>query len=226
MSPKPLLALLAVAAMAVAATVVVATLSGCTQLDAWMSTTSGRTAPATAKDTGTRADSIYVNSDAAPGSRDLRNIYIAPANLANMQVIQPEGATADIEWWLTDSEDSILQQAIVEQFAAALGYGSAFYIVATPQEAQIVVDTAVVAIHPNVTRSASAAKSNAGGAITVSIAAVNAASGAVLARVVDTRSTDNIWAFNQVKAGDPAFSSVFRAWGDSVRQGLLQLQGR
>lgn len=216
MSPKLLPALLAVAA----------TLSGCTQLDAWMSTTSGRAAPAAAQDAGPRADSIYVNSDAAALSRDLRNIYIAPANLANMQVIQPEGATADIEWWVTDGEASILQQAIVEQFASALGYGSAFYLVATPQEAQIVVDTAVVAIHPNVTRSAAAATSNAGGAITVSIAALNAASGAVLVRVADTRSTDDIWAFNQVAAGDPAFSGVFRSLGNSLRQGLLQLQGR
>ena len=216
MSPKPLLVLLAV----------IAALSGCTQFDEWMSTASGRAAPTAVKEEGTPADSVYTNSDAAVASRDLRNIYIAPANLANMQVIQPEGATADIEWWVTDSEASILQQAIVEQFAAELAYGSAFYIVATPQEAQIVIETAVVAIHPNVTRSSAAARSNAGGAITVSIAAVNAASGAALVRVVDTKPTDDIWAFNRVEAGDPAPNGIFRALGNSLRQGLLQLQGR
>jgi len=216
MSPKPLLVLLAVAAM----------LSGCTQVDEWMSTASGRAAPAAAKEAGIPTETLYVDSNAAAGSRDLRNIYIAPTNLANMQVIQPEGATADIEWWVTDSEDSILQQAIVEQFAAALAYGSAFYIVASAQEAQIVIESAVVAIHPNVTRSSAAASGNAGGAITVSIAAVNAASSAALVRVVDTKSTDDIWAFNQVEAGDPALNGVFRAMGNSVREGLLQLQGR
>jgi len=216
MSIKPLMTLLAL----------FATLSGCAQLEAWIPTTSGRGTPAVTEDTRAQTEAMYVNSDAAAVSRDFRNVYIAPANLANMQVIQPEGASADVEWWVDDTEDTILQQAIASEFTAALGYLSAFYIVATPQEAQIVVNTAVVAIHPNVTRSAVASSTSPGGAITVSIALVDAASGAVLVRVVDTKSTDDIWAFNQVEYGDPALNPIFRAWGDSVRRGLLQLQGR
>ncbi len=202
-------------------------LSGCAQLDDWTATISGRAAPAVAPDeSAPQADAVYVNSDEAAGSRDFRNVYIAPANLANMQVIQPEGGTADIEWWVTDAEAAILQQAITEQLAAALGVGSAFYIVNTPEQAQIVVDTAVVAIHPNVSRAAVASRSSASGAITVSIALVNARSSAVLLRVVDTKATDDIWAFNQVEAGDPVLNPIFRTWGDSMRLGLLQLQGR
>ena len=217
MSIKPLMTLLALCA----------TLSGCAQLDAWTSTTFGRSAPTVKEDVSAQADAIYVNSDAAALSRDFRNVYIAPANLANMQVIQPEGASADVEWWVDDTEDNILQQAIANEFAAALGYKSAFYIVATPLEAQIVVNTAVVAIHPNVTRAAVATSSgNPGGAITISIALVNATSGAVLVRAVDTKATDDIWAFNEVLNHNPALNRVFRAWGDSLRLGLLQLQGR
>jgi hypothetical protein len=201
-------------------------LGGCAQLDAWTSAAPARKAPAVAPGESVQADAIYINSAASAGSSDFRNVYIAPANLANMQVIQPEGTSADIEWWVDDAEDKILQKAIADALAAALGYESAFYIVGTPEEAQIVVDTAVVAIHPDVTRASAAASTNRGGAITVSIALVNAASGAVMLRVVDTRSSDDIWAFNQVQADDPAFSKLFRAWGNSIRAGLLQLQGR
>jgi acetyl-CoA carboxylase carboxyltransferase component len=32
--------------------------------------------------------------------------------------------------------------------------------------------------------------------------------------------------FNQVDYGDTSFNPIFRAWGDSIRVGMLQLQGR
>lgn len=201
-------------------------LGGCAQLDSFIASATARKAPAVAPGVTREADAVYINQGAALAARDYRNVYIAPANLANMQIIQPEGASADIEWWVTDSEDGILQRAIAEAFTTALGYESAFFIVANPQSAQILVETAVVAIHPHVTRKAAAADTSKSGAITVSIALVNATSGAVMARVVDTRSSDDIWAFNQVQAGDPAFNPIFRAWGDSIRSGLMQLQGR
>ena len=69
-------------------------------------------------------------------------------------------------------------------------------------------------------------RASPGGAITVSIALVNAANKKVIVRYVDTLAVDNIWAFNQVQKGDPAVSAVFRAWGDALRRGLLQAQGR
>jgi Protein of unknown function (DUF3313) len=202
------------------------TVGGCAQLDAWTSTLARPARTAVPAEVVARADAIYVNSAAAAAARDLRNVYIAPVNLANMQIIQPEGGSADIEWWVTDTEDQILQKAIADEFTAALGYESAFYLVATPEAAQIVVNTAVVAIHPNVTRAAVAAGTSPGGAITVSIALANAVSGEVMVRVVDTRSIDDVWAFNQVEYGDTAFNQTFRAWGDSIRLGMLQLQGR
>ena len=206
--------------------VLLITIGGCAQFDAWTSTLARPARTAEPAEVVTRADAIYVNSAATAAARDLRNVYIAPVNLANMQIIQPEGGSADIEWWVTDTEDQILQKAIADEFTAALGYESAFYLVAMPEAAQIVVNTAVVAIHPNVTRAASAASTSPGGAITVSIALANAVSGEVMVRVVDTRSTDDVWAFNQVEYGDTAFNPIFRAWGDSIRLGLLQLQGR
>ncbi|MDG2273627.1 MAG: hypothetical protein P8L39_15125, partial [Halioglobus sp.] len=57
-------------------------------------------------------------------------------------------------------------------------------------------------------------------------ALINAASGAVMVRAVDTKSSDDIWAFNQVQNDDPAIDLIFRSWGNSIRRGVLQLQGR
>ena len=47
-----------------------------------------------------------------------------------------------------------------------------------------------------------------------------------MVRSVDTRSTDNIWAFNQLENQDAAVDAIFRAWGNSIRRGMLALQGR
>ena len=215
MSLKPLVALLCVLFI----------VSGCAELDALMYPAKQDADTATTgKAAG--ADQVYINPAAPAGVAALRNIYIAPANLANMQVIQPEGASADAEWWVTDEEAVILQQAIAYEFSVALGFQAAFNVVSGPEQADIVVNTAVVAVHPSETRASRAREASTGGAITVSMAMVQATSGVVLLRSVDTRASDNIWAFNQVQKDDPALNLVFRDLGDTLRRGLLQLQGR
>lgn len=206
--------------------VTLAILAGCAEFDAWVDARSRAGDPALQESVNTSTDKLYLNTETSAGARDFRNVYIAPANLANMQVIQPEGSYTDAEWWVTDAEDSILQNAVVAQLSIALSTGSAFNIVASRNQAQIVVNTAVIAIHPNETRSTIAAGGKSGGAITVSIALVDAASGSVLVRLVDTTSSDDIWSFNQVEAGDPAINLVFSTWGKNIRSGLLEAQGR
>ena len=74
-------------------------LGGCAQIDAWTSSVTARKAPAVAQGVSEQADAVYINSAAAASAGNFRKVYIAPANLANMQVIQPEGASADSEWW-------------------------------------------------------------------------------------------------------------------------------
>jgi hypothetical protein len=200
-------------------------LVGCEQLDALTSTSPAhRDSAGTAKTS--RPEVLYVNADARPGTAHLRNIYIEPANLANMQVIQPEGSSADADWWVTDEEAAILQRSITYEYTIALANKSAFNIVNSPREADLLVNTAVIAVHPNETRASTAREGHSGGAITASIAVVNAATNVVLVRSVGTVPSDNIWAFNQVSGEDPALNQVFRSWGDSIRQGLLELQGR
>jgi len=93
-------------------------------------------------------------------------------------------------------------------------------------DAEIVVNTTVVAMHPNATWADVKAGAKPGGAITVSIALVNGAGGDVMIRSVDTKSTDDIWAFHQVENDDPGINLIFRSWGNSIRRGMLQLQGR
>jgi hypothetical protein len=201
-------------------------LAGCAQTDTAEYTPPEKGDPGYLKGKNTRADAVYVNASAEPGGRDFRNVYVEPADLSNIRIIQPEGAEADAEWTIRDLENDILQKAIVQEFSQTLGYQSAYNIVDNREQAEILVHTTVVAIHPYATRAEEAAGAKAGGAITASIALVNAKTGTVMVRSVDTKSTDNIWAFHQVDNDDPAYNLIFRAWGNSIRRGMLQLQGR
>jgi hypothetical protein len=201
-------------------------LAGCAQVDELLYGTSKPADPAAQAPASGSADAVYINPQAQASAASLRNVYIAPANFANMQVIQPEGASSDSEWWVTEEENQVLQGAITQEFAVALSYQSAFNIVYSRAQADIVVDIAVVALHPNEARGSLARRGNTGGAITVSIAVVNARSEQVLVRFVDSRPSDDIWAFNLVNKDATAINPIFRGWGDAIRRGLMQAQGR
>jgi hypothetical protein len=201
-------------------------LAGCAELDNLLYGTSKPASPSATEQSGGRMDATYIAPQAQPSAASLRNVYIAPANFANMQVIQPEGVSADGEWWITEEENQLLQSAITQEFAVALAYQSAFNIVYNPAQADILLETSVVAVHPDETRGSVARRTTPGGAITVSIALVNAASEKVMVRFVDTHASDDIWAFNQARKDDPAIGAVFRVWGEAIRRGLLQAQGR
>ena len=173
-----------------------------------------------------QADQLYVNMESAKGGRVFRKVFIAPVKVAGMQIIQPEGVKSDDSWSLTDIEDGVLQNAVAKEFSEALSFESAYNIVHSREEADMIIHTTIVAIHPNEGRAASVASSRAGGAITVSLALINGKTGEVMVRSVDTKSTDNIWAFNNLEKTDPAVNQIFKAWGNSIRRGILHLQGR
>jgi hypothetical protein len=172
-----------------------------------------------------RADQVYVNIESGKGGRVFREIFIAPVKTSNIQIIQPEGVKSDDSWSVDDIEDGVLQNAVVKEFGEALSFESAYNIVNSREDADMIIHTTIVAIHPNEGRTAAAA-SKTGGAITVSVALINAKTGEVMVRSVDTKSTDNIWAFNNLEQTDPAVNLIFRAWGNSMRRGILHLQGR
>lgn len=201
-------------------------IAGCTQTDSVNYSAPEQGDPSYMKGKNTRADALYMNTQSEPGGRDFRNVFIAPADVSNIRIIQPEGATADEEWKVSQIEDASLQKAIIKEFTATLGFQSAYNIVDTQEQAEIVVHTTVVAIHPFATRTEIEAGAKSGGAITASIALVNARTSEVMVRSVDTKSSDRIWAFHQVGNDDPAVNLIFRSWGNSIRRGMLQLQGR
>jgi hypothetical protein len=201
-------------------------LGGCSQFDAWTDANFNRDESAANTGVHPPVTKLFISPDAPTYVAGFRTIYIAPANLANMQVIQPEGAPADSEWWVTEEEDTLLQRAIALEYTLALTHQSDFTIVTDRTQAQLVINTAVVAVHPHVTRASVAKDAVTGGLLTVSVAVVDAASSAVLVRAVDTRPSDDVWAFNQMTSDDPALNQVFAGVGADIRQGLLQLQGR
>jgi hypothetical protein len=201
-------------------------MGGCAQLEDGGNTAPERGDPNYLKGVDTRADELYINKEGPAGARDFRNVYIAQADLSNMQIIQPEGKIPDAGWQVTKKENDILQAAIHKEFTNALGFQSAYNIVEDVADAEIVVNTTVVAIHPNAPWADVKAGAKPGGAVTVSIALVHGAGGDVMVRSVDTRSTDDIWAFHQVDNDDPALNLIFRSWGNSIRRGMLQLQAR
>jgi hypothetical protein len=169
---------------------------------------------------------LYLNPQTSQGAAAFREIYIAPINLSKLQIIQPEGVTTDEEWQVTDVEQDVLQNAVTGEFASQLSFESAYNIVDNREQADMVVHTTVVAIHPYAHKDEVAAGAKAGGAVTISLALINAETGLVMLRAVDTKSTDNIWAFNQIDNEEQAINLIFRAWGANMRRGLLRLQGR
>lgn len=173
-----------------------------------------------------RADELYINSESAKGGSAFRKIYIAPVNDANIQIIQPEGTGFGEDWDISDIEEGVLQNAVVQEFSRALSYESAFNVVNRREEADMIIHTTIVAIHPNASKAAIEAGAKSGGAITISLALLNGKTGEVMVRSIDTKSTDNIWAFNNLEDADPAINLIFKFWGNSMRRGLLHLQGR
>lgn len=173
-----------------------------------------------------RADELYINTESAKGGNAFRRIYIAPVNDANIQIIQPEGTGSGEGWEITDIEEGILQNAVVKEFTDALSFESAYNVVNRREEADMIIHTTIVAIHPNASKTAIEAGAKSGGAITVSLALSNGKTGEVMVRSIDTKSTDNIWAFNNLEEADPAVNLIFKFWGNSMRRGLLHLQGR
>ena len=172
------------------------------------------------------SDELYLSSDSSEGASAFREVFIAPLNLSKIQIIQPEGVESDEEWKINDIEDGLLQNAMVKEFATQLSYESAYNIVDRRAEADMIIHTTIVAIHPYANKAEIAAGAKEGGALTISLAVINAETGKVMIRSVDTKSTDNIWAFNQIENEELAVNLLFRAWGNSMRRGLLALQGR
>jgi hypothetical protein len=203
-----------------------ALLGGCAQNSSTDDMVPERGDPNFLKAKNIEAGELYVADDPGENARSFREIYIAPADLSKVQIIQPEGVDSDEEWQVSDVEGDTLQKAVADEFATTLSFESAYNIVETADQSDMILHTTVVAIHPYATKAEVDAGAKEGGAVTISLALVNTQTDKVMIRSVATRSTDDIWAFHEVEDADPALNLIFRAWGNNVRRGLLNLQGR
>ena len=176
------------------------------------------------------ADEVYVNQDAAKLNwvDNIRRIYIAPANTSRTQIIQPHNVSAsDIDAWsMDDIEDNVLQNKFIKSMTQALELDNAFHVVSQRDQAQAVLHSRVIAIHPYEPRSVVEAGGKGGGAVTMSFAFIDPSDEKVMIRLLDSKSTDDIWAFHNIDDGKTALDLIYESWGYQIRRSLLFLQGR
>jgi hypothetical protein len=176
------------------------------------------------------ADEVYVDPVLIeqPAFNDVRRIYIAPANTATTQIIQPHGVrSGDLDAWvMTPAEEEVLQNTLVRVFTEELERQQAFDVVEYREDAQWVLYSTVVALHPNRPRSVAMAGERVGGAVTMSFSLVDQDSGTVAVRALDSKSTDRIYSFNRMTGEAGAVEVLLRAWGGQIRRSLMYLQGR
>lgn len=186
--------------------------------------------PAYFKVRDSMADEVYVNEDATKGEwvDGLRRIYIAPANTSRTQIIQPRGVKAsDIDAWeMTEEEESVLQNKFFQAMRAGLEMDNAFTVVTDRSKAQGVLYSRVIAIHPYQPRSVVEAGGKGGGAVTMTFALVDPTDDKVMIRLLDSKSTKDIWSFHQMENDKTALELIFGSWGNQIRRSTLFLQGR
>jgi hypothetical protein len=176
------------------------------------------------------ADEVYVNQDA--GKDDwldrVRRIYIAPTNTSRTQIIQPRGVRAsDIDaWTMTPEEQVVMQNKFVKEMTQALQVDNAFYVVSDRSKAHAIIHSSIVAIHPYQPRSVGEAGGKVGGAVTMTFSLVDPVDDKVMIQALDSKSTKNIWAFDQMDNDKPALDLIFASWGNQFRRSVLFLQGR
>jgi hypothetical protein len=176
------------------------------------------------------SDEVYINEDAGKSEwlGKLRRIYVAPADTSQMRVVQPYGVRgSDLDAWsVSDVERDVLQEKFLAAMTRSLEAEQAFLVVANPSSAQAILHSEVIAVHPNQPKSVAEAGGRVGGAVTMSYALVDPVDDTVMIRMLDNKSTDDIWAFENIVSDKTALDLIFESWGYQIRRGLLFLQGR
>ena len=129
-------------------------------------------------------------------------------------------------WEMTDLEEGVLQEKFSRAMTTALEIDEAFHVTQDRERASVVLYTRIIAVHPYEPRSVVEAGGKGGGAVTISFALVDPSDGKVMVRLLDSKSTDEIWAFHHMESDKTALDLIFDAWGNQMRRSLLFLQGR
>lgn len=175
------------------------------------------------------ADEVYVTDDQSKRSwfNDIRRIYVEPLDLSTMQIVQPRGVRGDDAWEVDELERKVAGETFLREMARAMEADQAYHVVGGRDEAQAILYARVIAVHPYRTRAQAEAEGGRGeGAVTISFALIDPSDDAVVIRAIDTKSTDDIWAFDNIQDDRDAIDLLFDAWGHQIRRSLLFLQGR
>lgn len=201
-------------------------LSGCVQNDTEPYTAPEQGDPQFLQGNATPAGEPRMNSDSMSVVEEFRRVFIARADLSKIKLLPPEVAADESSWKVTAAESDLLRRALVTELSDALEHEAAYDIVVSREQGQVIIHTTIMAIRLYANREQGEVGARANGAITASFTVIDVATGDIIVRSVDTRSSNNIRAFQQVKDHDPAINFIFGAWGNSLRRGLLHLQGR
>ncbi|MCB1676933.1 MAG: hypothetical protein KDI01_11625 [Halioglobus sp.] len=175
-------------------------------------------------DSVAEADVTAGTAAAAPDTGERQRILVGPADFSRLRVLTKRGAKADRQWQVTPAEAAVWQQAIEKEFAAALLADGAFSIVGQPGQAQGVVRVTLQWIRPGATGGKGDKSNTGGGAIAATLTVLDQRTGAVVLRALETRATDDIGAFYRIDRAQPAIALICRAWGESLRRGMLALR--
>lgn len=192
-----------------------------------------------AKVDNSRVDLAYVDptADYARYSK----IYIAPLDLDNVEIIQPDANSSMVnrfnrEWELTDADKQKLQSTFRESMVKALTDGGAFEITEQGGDDVIKLEGMLTRIAPSGpkddqmsrTTSRSTVISEGAGSMSIAIMIADGDSGEPLAIIKDTRSSVNssMWGVNNSVSNMAEVRRNFNAWATQIHDGLLTLQAR
>lgn len=147
--------------------------------------------------TATTVDALYLPPPPGMVGGELRSIFIEPLTVS---------APA-----LEASRRESLQRALERGIGLAVSDDTSFEVMQNPDEADMRLRAEIVDAEE--------------GAVTARLTLRNARTGDLLISAVETRVTDSLRAFDEAPGEDQALDVLFQSWGESLRSGLLELQG-
>ncbi|MFT4768025.1 MAG: hypothetical protein ACI8RN_001155 [Glaciecola sp.] len=192
-----------------------------------------------AKVDNSRADLAYV--DPTADYARYNKIYVAPLDLDNVEIIQPDANSSMLnrfnrEWELTDADKQKLQRSFQESMSKALTDGGAFEIADQGGDDVIKLEGMITRIAPSGpkddqmsrTSTRSTVITEGSGSMSIAIMIADGDSGEPLAIIKDTRSSVNssMWGVNNSVSNMAEVRRNFNAWAKQIHDGLLTLQAR
>jgi len=167
-----------------------------------------------------------------------RRVYIAPLDVDDIEIIQPNASSSAInrynrEWELNDEDRRWLRDTFRASMEKTISEGGAFEITDGGGDDVIVVEAMITQIAPAgprddmQTRSVPRSRvySEGAGGMSIAIAIADGDSGEILALIKDTRNSSNAsWGVNNRVTNQAEVRRNFDSWGRRLHDGLLRLR--